>query len=44
MELGIKEENIIDSEICSVCNSDIINSYRADGEDFKLSAAIISLS
>ena len=44
MELGIKEENIIDSEICSVCNSDKINSYRADGEDFKLSAAIISLS
>ncbi|MCR5186468.1 MAG: polyphenol oxidase family protein [Clostridia bacterium] len=43
MELGIKEKNIIDSEICSVCNSDKINSYRADGENFKLSSAIISL-
>lgn len=43
MELGIKKENIIDSEICSVCNGDKINSYRVDGEDFKLAAAIISL-
>lgn len=42
-ELGIKEENIIDSNICSVCNSDKISSYRAEGKDFKLATAIISL-
>lgn len=27
---GLKEENIIDSEICTVCNSDILHSYRAE--------------
>ena len=43
-ELGILEENIIDCDLCSVCNSDIINSYRADGkEKYKLGAALISL-
>lgn len=42
-ELGIKEENIIDCEICSVCNKDKINSYRAEGKEFKLATAIISL-
>ena len=30
--LGLKKENIIDSEICSVCHNDIIHSYRADKE------------
>lgn len=29
-ELGLKEENIIDSGICTVCNCDIIHSYRVD--------------
>ena len=43
-ELGIKEKNIIDCELCSVCNSDVINSYRADGkEKYKLGTALISL-
>ncbi len=41
--IGLKEENIIDCEICSVCNSDKINSYRIDGENYKLATAIISL-
>mgnify|MGYP007056191906 CR=1 FL=1 len=39
----LKEKNIFDCEICSVCNSNVINSCRSDGKDFKLSAAIISL-
>lgn len=30
--VGLKEENIIDSGICSVCNKDLIHSYRAHGE------------
>jgi hypothetical protein len=41
--LGIKEENIFDSEMCSVCNSDKVHSYRTEGKDFKLATAIISL-
>lgn len=27
---GLKKENIIDSGICSVCNSDLIHSYRVE--------------
>lgn len=42
-ELGIKKNNIIDSEICSVCSQDKINSFRAEGKDFKLATQIISL-
>ncbi len=33
LKLGLKEENIIDSKICSVCNEDKIHSYRAHGEN-----------
>lgn len=43
LNLGLKEENIIDSNICSVCHSNQINSYRKDKENYKLSTAIISL-
>ena len=39
--LGIKEENIIDCNICSGCNGDYINSYRVQKQNFKLSTAII---
>lgn len=40
---GILKENIIDSLICSVCNSEIVSSYRVEGKDFISSTAIISL-
>ena len=40
---GLKKENIIDSGICSVCNSDLIHSYRVEKERFGLSTAIIEL-
>ena len=40
---GLKEENIIDSGICSVCNSDLIHSYRAEGEKYGLCTALIGL-
>lgn len=40
---GILKENIIDSLICSVCNSEKISSYRVEGKDFISSTAIISL-
>lgn len=40
---GLKEENIIDCGICSVCNSDLIHSYRAEKEGYGLGTAIIEL-
>ena len=38
-----KKENIIDCGICSVCNSDLIHSYRVEKEKYGLSTAIIGL-
>ena len=43
LNIGLKEENIIDSNICSVCNSSLINSYRIDKENYKVSTALITL-
>jgi len=40
-EAGVSLENIVDSEICSVCHMDIIHSKRAEGENFGLGAAFI---
>ena len=40
---GLKKENIIDCGICSVCNSDLIHSYRVEKEKYGLSTAIIGL-
>lgn len=42
-ELGLKQENIIDSGICSVCNSDLIHSYRVEKQRYGLGTALISL-
>lgn len=42
-KLGLKQENIIDSGICSVCNKDIVHSFRAEGKEYGLSTAIITL-
>lgn len=42
-KLGLKEENIIDSNICSVCNKENINSYRSDKPNYNLSTMIICL-
>lgn len=41
---GLKKENIIDSGICSVCNSDIIHSYRVEKNGYGLNTALISLN
>lgn len=43
MEVGIKEENIIDSKICTVCNSDLIHSYRKEEKTAKRNTALIML-
>ncbi len=41
--MGILEDNIEDSGICSVCNSNIIHSYRVEGKDYGLATALIGL-
>ena len=40
---GIDRENIYDSNICSLCNNDLIHSYRGEGAEYSLCTAIISL-
>ena len=42
-ELGLKEKNIIDCNICSVCNKDKIESVRVDGDKAGRATAIITL-
>ena len=32
LKIGLKEENIIDSNMCTVCNSDLCHSYRVEKE------------
>ena len=41
---GLKEENIIDSKLCSVCNKDIIHSFRVEKEGYGVEAAIIKIN
>ena len=41
IKVGIKDENIIDSEICTKCHSNYFHSYRADKELSGRNAAII---
>ncbi len=40
---GIKEKNIYDCEICSFCNKEEVHSFRAEGKNFRVATAIISL-
>lgn len=42
-DCGIKESNIYDCGICSMCNKDIIHSSRGDGKSCGRATAIISL-
>lgn len=41
--MGLLPENIIDSGICSLCNSNLIHSYRNEKESFGLETALIEL-
>lgn len=41
--VGLNEENIIDSGICSICNKDLIHSFRAEKQGYGLNTALISL-
>ncbi len=42
-DMGLLEENIIDSGICSVCDSDVVHSSRVEGEGYGLGTALISI-
>lgn len=42
-EVGILNDNIIDSQICSRCNAEKIHSRRADGEEYELGTLIIGM-
>lgn len=43
IEMGVLEKNIIDSGICTVCNSDLIHSYRKEGRYAGRNTALIML-
>lgn len=43
IQMGLREENIIDSKICTVCNSDLIHSYRKDGSESGRNTSLIML-
>lgn len=40
---GLKDENIVDSNICTVCHSDKFHSYRVDKEESGRNAALATL-
>ena len=42
-EEGIKKENIFDSNICSVCQSEKIHSRRVEGMDYGVGTAVIQI-
>lgn len=42
-ELGLKDENIIDSKICSVCENEMIHSYRFERENAGRNTALMAL-
>lgn len=42
-DCGLKDENIVDCGLCTVCNNDKFHSYRADKPNYGLNVAIIAL-
>ena len=40
---GLREENIIDSKICTKCNSNVLHSYRAMNDNSGRNTGIIFL-
>ena len=42
-DVGLKQENIIDCGICSVCNSNKVHSYRVEKSGYGLCTAVITL-
>ena len=44
LQMGLKEENIEDCKLCTVCNSDKFHSYRVDKETSGRNTGIITLT
>ncbi len=42
-QFGVKEDNIIDSKICSVCESEQIHSYRVEKQDYGLHTLVVAI-
>ncbi len=42
-EEGVLEENIVDSDICTFCNSNVTHSFRKEGKEAGRSTALICL-
>lgn len=42
-EVGLEENNIVDSEICTVCNSKYLHSYRVDKDESGRNIALIGI-
>lgn len=42
-KIGLMDENIIDCGICSVCNSNLIHSFRVEKEGYGVETALIEL-
>lgn len=42
-EVGVRKENIIDSKVCTVCNSNVLHSYRVDKEMAGRNVAILGM-
>lgn len=42
-QMGMLEKNIIDSNICTVCESDKFHSFRVEGTNYELNTGIIML-
>lgn len=43
INLGVDKNNIEDCNLCTMCNSDILHSYRVEKENFMVSAGFICL-
>ncbi len=42
-ELGLIDENIIDSNLCTVCNSNMFHSRRVEGKNYQANASLMML-
>ena len=42
-DMGLQPQNIIDSDICTVCNSENFHSYRVEKETFGINGAFIGM-
>ena len=41
--IGVKPDNIIESNLCTVCNSEYMHSYRVEKENYLRNSTLICL-